>query len=374
MKKFNCIISITILLILSSCSKSVNPADKLDNDNKWNKIAHIEDLDNPKMQFLNEEIGFVYGSVHYNEITLKNTVLERRFSNDTTFVINESNVKITEPDKFPLWKTIDGGRTWKQIKGYFLSSIEDIYFIDEYTGFLVTNYEGVFKTIDGGNHWFRIFGSKIVIHVRVGNSGNISFAYPKEVCFYDKDHGFIYTEGQQKNLFLFTNDGGQSWEFKYVDIRGENYIFPEKGNPIGFSVNSLSFLKTEDGGLTWSVIAEGSVSCRYSFVNVDTGLFLKDRKIYRTDNGGNIFNQLYDFDKDYEWGFQSDSNNKVIFSNLNSIFFLADCKIVRTTDGCSTFEDMLAPDNCYSDFSFPGDQTGFAITQDGIIHKYMAKE
>ena len=371
MKKFySSIICLTIFFILSSCSKPLDPLDK----RMWNKVAHIEDLDNPKMQFLNEDIGFVYGNVYYAKITIKDSVVERRYVNDTTIVINESKVEITESVKYPLWKTIDGGRTWNQVKGYFKSSIKDIYFIDEHTGFLVTEYEGVFKTIDGGGYWFRIFGSKIEIQVRNGNTTNTSYAFPNEVCFYDKDHGFIYTTGLRKALYLFTKNGGQSWKFKYVNISGEDFTFPEEGNPIGYSVNHLNFLKTEDGGLTWNAIAEGSVSDKYAFIDVESGLFLTDQKIYRTDNGGNNFTQVYDFDKNYEWDFYSDQNNKVILKSLNDIFFLADCKVVRTTDGCSTFEDMSAPAHCYSDFAFPSNKKGFVITQDGVIYKYMAKE
>lgn len=375
MKKFFFrFICLAILLYFSACIKQTNPVSEQDDKNLWTQIAEIQGIEYPKMLFINEEVGFVFGHVYYQNTFLQDSIIVSHTINDTTIIIYETKVKITEPEKYSLWKTTDGGKTWNQISGFFKSSIEDIYFVDEYIGYLVTDHESVFKTIDGGDYWFRVFGSKIAFQVRHGNASDISFAYPQEVCFYDQDHGFIYTEGSKNDLYLFTNDGGQSWEFKYIDIRGENFIFPENGNSVGFASNYLSLFKTDDGGLTWNAIADASLSCKYSFIDANRGMFLTNDKIYITDDGGRNFTLLKDLNGDYEWGFIGDIKNKVIYKNSNVSFFLASGKVVRTIDACSTFQDMLAPPICSFDISFPSNHVGYTINQYGVIYKYIAKE
>jgi len=368
MKTFSAIIFIAIILVLSSCSKESNPV--IENDNgAWSKIAQVKDVSYPKIHFLDENVGFISANVLYASMQLQTETLEQFSVNDTTFTIVGNTVLNTgsDPIKYPLWKTTNGGQSWKPIKGNFITSIKDIYFVDKQTGFLVTDKEGVFKTIDCGASWSRIFGSRIEVSVTQGNSGSVNFAYPKEVCFYDKYHGFIYMVGLSKSLFLFTNDGGLKWDFKYLTFRGENYIFPEKGNNIGYAANAMEIAKTTDGGLTWHRVAPTSLSSAFSFIDASNGVYSNNRQLFKTVDGGLNFTTLHDFESDYQW---VNNPEKILYKNPMECYFIFSDKIGISVDGGKTIMDMSAPKTAYMDVAFPNQEIGYAINSEGEVYKY----
>lgn len=366
---FVCVVFITIILSLSSCGNKNNPVTQ-ENNSAWSKVAQINNVSYPKIYFLNKNVGFVTANVFLaSTIHLQTKILKQFSTNDTVYKIAEYSILNTDldPTAHPLWKTTDGGHSWKPITGDFKSSIRDIYFVDEQTGFLVTDYEGVFKTLDGGETWSQIFSSYIEIFIT--DKGMGSFAYPKEVCFYDKDHGFIYTEGSLQNLYLFTNDGGYNWDFKYVPLRGENYIFPEKGKKIGYAEkNSVMLAKTMDGGLTWNKIAELSTANDvFSFVDDNNGVYLKNKQLFCTTDGGITFTNIHDFGSDYQWECRTAN---ILYNYTNGCYFVIGDKIGLSVDGCKTITDMSAPKTAYMDIAFPNEKIGYAINSEGEIFKY----
>jgi len=368
MKTFFAIVFFATMLALSSCRKENNPVIEND-ENAWSKVARIENVSYPKIHFLDESVGFISASVYYASMQLQSETLEQFSVNDTTFTIIGQTVLNTgsSPTKYPLWKTTNGGQSWNPIKGNFITSIKDISFVDEQTGFLVTDVEGVFKTLDGGDSWLRIFGSRIEVSVTKGSSGSVSFAYPKEVCFYDQDHGFIYTVGLAKNLFLFTNDGGLNWDFRYLDFRGENYIFPENGNNIGYATNAMEIAKTTDGGLTWNRVVPASISSTFSFVDASNGVYSNNQQLFKTVDGGLNFTTLHDFESDYRWG---NYPTKILYKNSKECYFIIADKIGISVDGCKTIMDMSAPKTAYMDIAFPSQEIGYAINSEGEVFKY----
>lgn len=360
---------IATILTLGSCNNPVTPRNK----SAWSKVAQIEGVSYPKIYFLNENVGFVSAYVHLAPVIHLQTKILQQFSvNDTTFTIAEDSVINTDldPTICPLWKTTDGGHSWKPIKGYFKTSIKDIYFVNEQIGFLVTQEEGVFKTSDGGESWSRVFASYIEIFAT--NSGSGSRAFPNEVCFYDKDHGFIYTGGLSPALYLFTNDGGYNWSFKYIPFRGENYVFPEIGKKIGYAEeNSIEIAKTTDGGLTWNRIAESSTANDiFSFVDDNNGVYLNNKQLFRTTDGGLNFIKVHDFENDYQW---EDFPANILYKNSKECYFVIWDKIGLSVDGCKTIKDMSAPQSFYSGISFPSEKIGYAINGDGAVYKYDAE-
>lgn len=366
---FICFVFIAIILSQSSCTKKNNPVN-VESKSAWTKVAQIGGLSDAKIYFLNENVGFVSADVYLApEIHLQTKIIKKFSVNDTTFTLAENSVlnKDLDPSICPLWKTTDGGHTWKPIKGYFKTSVKDIYFADDQTGFLVTQDEGVFKTIDCGESWFRIFGS--YIEAFAGQTGSSNFAFPKEVCFYDKDHGFIYTEGSLPNLYLFTNDGGYNWNFKYILFRGENYVFPESGKEIGYAdENGIEIAKTNDGGLTWNRIAGlSSANDLISFADNTNGVYSDGEQLFRTTDGGLNFTRIHDLESGYQWqGYPA----KILFKNPKECYIVIDNKIGISGDACKTIGDLSAPKSIYRDISFPSDKIGYAINSDGEVYKY----
>jgi len=289
----NCRFFVLIIFLtinMYSCRKHENPLNAIkEKTSPWIEIARIDDINYPKILFLNENIGFVAANVNYDSIHLKGPSFGW-MSLEEGIKVEETSLISTAPSqtKYPLWKTIDGGETWNPVKGYFKTSIRDIYFIDESIGFLITEYEGVFKTLNQGLSWKRIFGSKIWLH----RPGSLSSTFPSKICFYNKDNGFIYTGSTEKNfLYLFTENGGDTWEYKFLTFRAEKYIFPEKDINIGYASKHSGIYKTEDGGFTWNVILEDIHSPSISFIDINNGLYRQNGQIYKTTNGGKSFHQ-----------------------------------------------------------------------------------
>jgi hypothetical protein len=135
-------------------------------------------------------------------------------------------------------KTIDSGKTWKQITSPTSLPLLSVQFLNEQTGFIIggNNQSGVLlKTLNGGETW-------------IIQDLNLTSA-PSSICFLSPSTGFI----SGADLLIKTEDGGQNWinikkhaSFQsYGDIKFKNpyegLILMPKG----------SYLKTTDGGSTW---------------------------------------------------------------------------------------------------------------------------
>jgi hypothetical protein len=158
-------------------------------------------------------------------------------------------------------KTTDGGLSWSQhtisgdppycTAGYRVSSI---YTLNEQTMFFAQtqwrgylSYTGIYKTIDGGDSWRQ---------VRTDIDGYVHFA------FKDSLTGFgVGGSGWDSGAFVYrTLDGGESWPMIFYASGG---IFSMKAikflnDAIAYAVGDVRyFLKTTDGGDTWSIHETG---------------------------------------------------------------------------------------------------------------------
>lgn len=200
-----------------------------------------------------------------------------------------------------IWKTTDGGATWGRqlILNHYLRSVG---FADSQTGWVGTVFDPdslLFQTNDGGANWFLvqnipqprplgICGISVVSDSVMYASGRYSgparvikttdrgtnwtamdlsaYAGALVDChFFSPDSGFVvgssssdYDTGYVR--ILFTSNGGGSWTTRYSGVRsGElgwkiqfrteatGYVSLEK-----FSPGATYYLKTTDGGVTWS--------------------------------------------------------------------------------------------------------------------------
>ncbi len=368
-----------ISLFFISCSKKNNPVGLNGSISKWKEIAKIDEVSRPKLHFFNKEVGIMEGQVYYKSMNVLGPP-SLGYGKDTV-ILTQNKLVSTTPDteKYPLWKTYDGGKTWIPIKGFFQTSIKDLYFVDNSTGFLVTEEEGVFKTIDGGSTWDRCYGAELLFYTVSGNSGGIANSIPEEVSFSDNDNGIIsMTYGPNGRLYLVTNNGGVTWNFNYLSFKVKNIIFPEKDNKTGYGSTYNSIVKTKDGGLTWEVIAKDLIIPQFSFYDINNGVYCNEGKIYITSDGGATFKEV---------------NNSQALNNLTRIdylhfidkiyytktscYILALGSIIKSTDGCKTFQELNASDASgldFFDFSIPNDSTIYAISLDHVLYLYNNKE
>lgn len=155
---------------------------------------------------------------------------------------NGNNVRITR----------DGGKTWDAVTDLRLGSTHRaIDFIDDKTGW-VSVTRSIAYTGNGGETWTEMpsFGSKSKVL-------SLSILSEKE--------GFVFTKDGE---LLHTEDGGESWDVETVTVgkggtdAGEiiscdfNFYDRENGEVVliynSSSGTYLVWLKTRDGGKTWS--------------------------------------------------------------------------------------------------------------------------
>ncbi|TLF45559.1 ELWxxDGT repeat protein [Maribacter aurantiacus] len=186
-----------------------------------------------------------------------------------------------------LLRTDDAGVSWKPLKIENLNSYRNakLWAISSNVLFLfVNNYRSgntLYISNDGGRTW--------------DNSSFTGFRDMVSLYFYDDTFGLISDSSEG---YYITNDGGQSWtryepevdELSYnEDITGFSFIDVKVGYA---STQNGKVLKTEDGGLSWSLINSdyrNSIS-QIHFIDEDNG-YLVDGSLYETTDGGLNWNK-----------------------------------------------------------------------------------
>lgn len=221
-------------------------------------------------------------------------------SPSTGWVLNNN---YNDPPEWPgeIWKTTDGGETWA-LQLTLNQYLRSIGFADSLTGWMGTisdTSKVLYRTTDGGESWSlvqnlpqprplgicgisivndsvmyasgRYFGPARVIKTTDRGASWTSMdlsAYAGALVdchFFSPDSGFVvgcsspdYLTGFAR--VLFTSDGGSTWATRYAGNRpGEicwkmqfrarttGYVSVER-----FSAGPTYYLKTTDGGITWS--------------------------------------------------------------------------------------------------------------------------
>ena len=121
------------------------------------------------------------------------------YSMTTSFFIN-SNVGFVENESGSVFKTINGGVTWKQVVApvtdpFYSVEIQRIQFVTKQIGYATRQGSLIMKTIDGGETWNSV----------VADFNSPSF---HGLHFIDENRGFISGVFHQIKM---TVDGGKTW-------------------------------------------------------------------------------------------------------------------------------------------------------------------
>jgi len=157
---------------------------------------------------------------------------------DLTFVNDSTGFAISNSGR--IIKTTNGGKNWVQLNSPTTLSLKAVQFLDDKTGFIIggDKNNGIFlKTFDGGQNWV----AQVLNTVQS----------PTAICFLNEQTGYI----TGFNLLIRTEDGGQNWHsikndtfMIYTDIKFKDLnegIIPLKNG---------SFLKTINSGNSWESI------------------------------------------------------------------------------------------------------------------------
>lgn len=262
-----------------------------------------------------------------------------------------------------LYETRDMGKTWEtKWTGNAGDNLSAIVFASAQKGFAVGNRGLVLLTSNGGASWSK---------VDIGTSRNLG-----KVQFINEKKGWIFGGGPdgKAGLVIFeTSDGGDTWSlvgtFNY-DWWEVYFVDQDLGFIAGTNGNDGSFLKTADGGRTWSNPApgyfKGSFSATSDPVRLTSVLFLDSANgfvctsetrygrgyIYRTSNGGSDWVVVIS-PGERTGGLAYGNGTLYAFANRGR-------NLLRSVDGGSTWVSASNPFP-FTDTDFPSTNYGFGV-------------
>lgn len=145
-------------------------------------------------------------------------------------------------------KTEDGGATWQIIAQLAEGYYEQMQFLDKEMGWICGANGALLKTEDGGRTW-------VPQEVPVAGEGDL---YVYALHFKNKLEGFIggtcMVDRRNQTPFLYrTMDGGGTWQqLEQPPSMVLNLVFPSE--KVGYLCCDRYILKTEDGGTQWETV------------------------------------------------------------------------------------------------------------------------
>jgi len=267
-----------------------------------------------------------------------------------------------------IWRTLNGGKTWRLIYPMNTSEneikieIQDFQFINSLVGWVVTS-GGIFKTEDGGKTWVRCL-----------------------IPLLD------YPQGLALKIRFFTNLK-QGWVvggiYRHVSDKELERGFPN--NAVSFdgkSVLHAAVFHTTDGGRNWEQqtfpLSIGRIY-DINFVDDENGWVIGDVGIFQTKNAGKEWKYV-DLEKrgsqeKYLKTTEGDSADPIylVFSGLHFGWLsYTNGYVAKTTDGGKTWTDLLRPDSvwqspAYDTFFqklyFINSSQGWGLGADGSIYE-----
>lgn len=237
------------------------------------------------------------------------------------------------------------------------ATLNDVFMINENTGYAAGNMGVILKTTNSGNNWSNIFGQT--------NYDAVS------VNFLNLNTGWIYLRSyseRDSTFFLKTTNNGVSWNRIFIDTNlafGYYINFHFLNENTGYLADSWKLRKTTNGGLNWSVLFDSLPTGVY-FINEQTGWIGRfNAGLWKsTDAGTSWFQQIQFSPHQY--------NSDIYFVNEYTGFFASGSPLgtlYRTTNRGLNW-DWLYID--VTGFSFPNENTGYAITS-GMLGYEIAK-
>jgi hypothetical protein len=154
-----------------------------------------------------------------------------------------------------VFKSIDNGKSFKEIAVLGSEYFESIQFLNEKIGFICGDYGFVYKTIDGGETWIEIspkIENRLIERYRNDSTKNQKpdgqFAAYYSMHFSSADTGFVSgfrynpklgLSNSYKSVFYSTNDGGITWNLLDTSQQHETIkrVKKEITSPFGYIQN-----------------------------------------------------------------------------------------------------------------------------------------
>jgi len=225
-------------------------------------------------------------------------------------------------------KTTNGGRSWFTNSNYRNGmGFESISFVNENTGWVLSEYDGILSTTDGGINWnwnyLPLIGSSVVfLNEQVGliggdkiyksYDGGINWTeksnyQSNSVYFIDENTGWSCGNS---GTILLTTDGGENWIPKVSGTNAALRSVKFYNNLLGICVGDNGVIVlTYDGGESWVSKPNG--------INADlrSAAFADDKNIWITGENGTLISTT---DAGDYWT----TNYSLTSKDLNTVFFI----------------------------------------------------
>lgn len=173
-------------------------------------------------------------------------------------------------------KTEDGGATWAPMQTAGTFDISDITFVNEDLGYASANEGVVYKTTDGGNTWSALF---------FGES-DVDFL---DITFADANTVFVTGSGNGASVYR-TVDGGENWTAIDFGPFGSFDDIVFVNNVLGYAIKSSARFITDDAGDTWTEIDQQNIAREELFMyNDSTGYIALGSSVAKTTDSLNTF-------------------------------------------------------------------------------------
>ena len=200
----------------------------------------------------------------------------------------------------------------------FTNLINNLYFIDDSTGWAVGNSGSLFKTTDGGRFW-------------TYQANNAVYDY-KTVHFIDSNKGWVAGGNFDQAELQVTTNGGSTWTDLSAGLSQSLKSIYFVNEDIGWAVNVLGqLLKSSNGGVNWQIVSGVTQVGGVYFINEQIG-FAYGLELKRTADGGNTWSNV-----------SSSENgiNDIQFINNNTGYLCGNLGLLaKTTDQGLTWETL----------------------------------
>ena len=334
----------------------------------WTGITSPVNYDLLSVNFINSSTGYIsgrYGAVlktidggfnwstnakKFTSASLGDLAYTGR---DTIIVVGYKNI----------YRTTNQGLTWESRYSGDTINFRKVFFIDKNTGYAAGEFGKLCKTTNNGKNWTSI------------NTGFID-RFMLDITFINQYTGFIST-GYNGHIYKTTNEG-MNWA-PVTNPREGNFFFIKFYGNVGYTGSfSNNIFRTTNYGENWTTVldnpATSSCVMDLTFINSNTGFAtLNDGHIYKSTNSGlNWFDHLQ-----INWGCGLYNIN---FINENTGYLISGIpigggrsEIFCTTNGGNNWVNQPIPFGVYpatlNSVVFLDANTGFAVGDSGVVLK-----
>ncbi len=257
-----------------------------------------------------------------------------------------------------LLTTINGGRTWMIQK---IPNLLSIYFTDLQNGWAVGRNATLLRTTNGGNDWKPVEEAQSVVGLPV-ESSNYNFGF-RDVYFLDSDHGWLignfYGRAQSNIGGLFvTADGGKTWKRIPLTLKTQHV----SGRFTPGLLHSVQFTDLNNGSVTGEM-TDGESRYFFALHTRDGG---KTWEQYRTPSRATHSTQFLDPANGWMAAFaqREGSAEAVVY----------DSTLMRTDNGGMSWQnDFTAKGSRVRSVFFLSPNKGWAVGDRGMILRYEDK-